>query len=175
MMETCKVTPDNNIIDYVCGLKSKGGILRKPGKTPLPPPPPPPLVVESSSFVNVDYPLPPPPPSASNPSTSEFMSSSSITSGEYTDYEHDDDDAFAQPETVDGITIHHYPQPYTLTVPGTDTYANHQLVPSTQKVNTVLPPLIPLIQSYQGKAMKDMERLIQQLEYENARIATTTD
>jgi hypothetical protein len=175
-MATCEVTPNSNIIDYVCGLKSKGGILRKPVETALLPPPPP-LEEESSSFVNVDYALPPPPlSSASDPSTSEFVSSSSIiASSEYTDYEHDDDDAFAQPETFDGITIHHYPQPHTLTVPGTHTYANHQLVPSTQKLNTVLPPLIPLIQSYQGKAMKDMERLIQQLEYENTRITTTTN
>lgn len=158
-MANCEVTPDNNVIDYVCGIKSKGGVLRK--NEPLLPLPP--RIEETeedaSSFIE---PLPQPPSDLSELNTSDFMS----------DDNGDAEEELAQPEVINGVTIHHYPQLQSLTVPGTHAYAQRQVSPSNQKANTVLPPLIPLIHSYQGQAMRQIEKLIQEIEHENARIAT---
>lgn len=158
-METCRVTPSNNIIDYVCGLPSRGGKLREPDNLP----PPPPIDDTSFSFIDVE-PLPLPPPETSDVTTSEFMSSDIPENPPKTD--------FAQPVVLDGVEIHHYSHPQPLIVPGTHAHGYLQPVPSFEKIVTTLPPLVPLIRSYQGKALEDFERLIRQMEHENMQMAT---
>lgn len=153
-METCRVTPNSNIIDYVCGLPSRGGQLRQRVTTSSPPPPPPPAVTDDDGSLSIvdlgSLPL----PAESDPATSEFMSSDSDTTP----------DVYAGPQVVDNVVIHHYPQTRPLIVPGVNAYSHHQPVPGFTKIVSALPPLIPLINSYQGKAIQDAENLIRQLE-----------
>ena len=106
-MATCEVTPDNNLIDYVCGKKSKGGTLVH-GR--------------------------------------------------------------AQPDYVNGMPIHYYPQAQTLTVRGSNPYDFEQALPNNQAINIRLPPLVVLVESYQNKVLREFEKLIKQIEAENARL-----